>query len=158
MIKKEINQKINEFVEHNTDYKIKREKLVTIKGVGAITAIAFLAHCPELGTLSRQQIGALSGTCPYTKESGTTYMKGHIYGGRTELRRALYMSAQVSRRYDPEMYALYERLTNKGKPAKVALTAVMRKLLIRANSIMKKNVDYEVRGTLPPKVQQKKAA
>jgi len=155
---KTINQKINEFMVRNSEHAAKRDKLVTMKGIAAVTATSLLAHCPELGTLSRQEVGALSGTSPNTKQSGTTYIKEHIYGGRPELRRALYMSAQIARRYDPEMYALYERYINKGKPPKVAITAVMRKLLIRANSILKRRVDYEVRGTLPTKEKKPKKA
>ena len=155
---KTVNQQINEFMERNPEHAGKRDRLVTIKGVGAITATSFLAHCPELGTLSRQEIGALSGTAPHTKQSGTTYMKEHIHGGRPELRRSLYMSAQIAVRYDPEIKTLYERHISKGKPPKVAITAVMRKLLIRANSILKRRVDYEVRGTLPPKEKKPKKA
>ena len=153
------NQEINEFMERNEAHKGRRDRLITLKGVGAVTAVGLLAHCPELGKLSRQEIGALSGTCPYTKESGNTYMTEHICGGRPELRRTLYMAAQVARRYDPEMHRLYERLISKGKPTKIALVAVMRKLLIRANSTLKKENDYVVRGTLSSKVlSQKKVA
>lgn len=155
---KAVNQQINEFMVRNPEYAEKRDRLTTIKGVAAITATSLLAHCPELGTLSRQQVGAISGTAPCTKQSGTTYIKEHIQGGRHELRRTLYMSAQVARRHDPEMYGLYERLVSKGKPPKVAITAVMRKLLIRANSILKRRVDYEIRGTLPPKEKKLKKA
>lgn len=146
-----VNQQINEFMVRNPKHADRHSKLITMKGIAAITATSLLAHCPELGTLSRQQVGAISGTAPNTKQSGTTYMKEHIQGGRPELRRSLYMSAQIARRCDPEMHTLYERHISKGKPPKVAITAVMRKLLIRANSILKRCVDYEVRGTLPPK-------
>lgn len=153
---KEINQKINEFMMRNQGHAERRDRLVTMKGFAATSATNLLAHCPELGTLSRQEVGTLSGTCPNTKASGTTYMQEHIWGGRPELRRTLYMPALVASRLDPEMHALYERLISKGKSPKIALIAVMRKLLIRANSILKRRVDYEVRGTLPPKM--KKAA
>ena len=155
---KTVNQQINEFMVRNPEHAEKQRRLVTIKGIGAVTATSLLAHFSEIGTFSRQELGAISGTAPHTKQSGTTYMKEHIQGGRPELRRSLYMSAQIARRHDPEMHALYERHISKGKPPKVAITAVMRKLLIRANSILKRRVDYEVRGTPPFKDNQPKKA
>ena len=82
-------------------------------------------------------------------------MSEHIYGGRPEARRTLFMCAQVARKHNPEMGAFYERLLNKGKPSKAASTAVMHKLAIHANAILKHDVDYEVR-TPPP--EQKKVA
>jgi len=127
---KEVLQRINEFFLKHQDLAEQVELLITMKGVAKTTAIVFLAYCPELGTLSRKAAGVISGTAPCTRQSGSTYMGSHISGGRKELRNALYMAAMVAIRYDPEMYMLYDRLTHKGKPHKVALTAVMRHLFI----------------------------
>lgn len=151
---KQINQKINEFMLENDEFSEKLERLCTLKGVACTIAASLLAYCPELGTLSSKQVGALAGVVPYTKESGTTYMQEHIGGGRPRFRRALYMAAQVAVRYDPEMHAVYNRLITKGKTHKIAIVAVMRRLADRANSILKRRVNYEVRGELPLKVKK----
>lgn len=113
------------------------ETLDAIEGVGSRTALLILAHMPELGQLNRQQAAALAGLAPWTRESGT--MKGVrcIGGGRPEVRLALYMSALSAARFNPVLCAFYQRLIAKGKLPKVALTAVMRKLLIYMNHKLK---------------------
>ncbi len=150
-----INQQINEFLLRHLDHKHKVDRLCTIVGISTISAVNLLAHCPELGTLSKQQIGIIFGLCPNTKQSGTTYMCEHIYGGRSEARRTLFMCAQVARKYNSEMGMFCDRLLRKGKPPKVDLTAVMNKLAIHANAVLKHDVDYEVHT--PPPEQQKVA-
>ncbi len=104
-----------------------------IKGVGHRTAWLVLAHMPELGQLNRQEVAALAGLAPWTRESGT--MKGMrcIGGGRPEVRLALYMAALCAARCNPVLQPFYQRLRAKEKPAKVALTAVMRRLLVYMN-------------------------
>lgn len=113
------------------------ETLDAIEGVGSRTALLILAHMPELGQLNRQQAAALAGLAPWTRESGT--MKGVrcIGGGRPEVRLALYMSALSAARFNPVLRAFYQRLIAKGKLPKVALTAVMRKLLVYMNHKLK---------------------
>jgi len=113
------------------------ETLDAIEGVGSRTALLILAHMPELGQLNRQQTAALAGLAPWTRESGT--MKGVrcIGGGRPEVRLALYMSALSAARFNPVLRAFYQRLIAKGKLPKVALTAVMRKLLVYMNHKLK---------------------
>lgn len=151
---KEINQKINEFMLEEKKHKERLDLLTTIPGIGPITGATLLAYCPELGTLGDKQVGALAGLATCTRQSGTTYMRGHIGGGRKRLRNALFMCTLVAVRCDPEIRAFYERLKGQGKPFKVAITAVMRKLLIRANSVLKRRVSYQVRGTLPPRLKK----
>lgn len=151
---KSMNQNIKYFMSQNQEHAQRLALMMTIPGIAFITGTSFLAYCPELGTLSDKQAGALAGVVSYSKQSGTTYMQEHIGGGRKRLRRNLYQSGQVSRRHDPEMYALYERLKSKGKASKLAITAVMRHLFIRVNSVLKRRVNYEVRGQLPPKVKK----
>jgi transposase len=108
-----------------------------IRGVGPRTAWMVLAHMPELGQLNRQQVAALAGLAPWTRESGT--MKGMrcIGGGRPEVRLALYMAALSAARCNPVLRALYKHLRAKGKLPKVALTAVMRRLLTYMNHRIK---------------------
>ncbi len=111
--------------------------LDAIEGVGPRTALLVLAHLPELGQLNRRQVAALAGLAPWTRESGM--MKGIrcIGGGRPEVRRALYMSALSAVRCNAVLCAFYQRLRTKGKLPKVALTAVMRKLLVYMNQQLK---------------------
>jgi len=111
------------------------DALSGVKGVGTLTAIQMVARMPELGTLGRRKAAALAGLAPRTRESGQWQGKSFIGGGRKEVRTALFMSATVATRHNPEMKALYERLKATGKPHKVALTAVMRRLLCHLDSV-----------------------
>jgi len=111
------------------------EKLQAIKGVGMITAMAVLAELPELGTLNRHQAAALAGLAPHPRDSGQWHGRRTIGGGRAPVRRALYMAALVGARSNRRFKEFYQRLRAAGKPAKVALTAVMRKLVVLMNQI-----------------------
>jgi transposase len=113
------------------------QKLQTIKGVGALTALGVLAELPELGTLNRGQAAALAGLAPHPRESGQWHGRRTIGGGRPSVRRALYMAALVAARANQHFKAFYQRLRLAGKPAKVALTAVMRKLVVYMNHLLK---------------------
>lgn len=112
-------------------------KLEAITGVGAVTALSVLAELPELGTLNRGQAAALAGLAPHPRESGQWHGRRRIGGGRAAVRRALYMAAVVAARFNPPLKAFYQRLRDHGKPAKVALTAVMRKLIVLMNHLLK---------------------
>jgi transposase len=113
------------------------QRLLTIQGVGPRTAWQLLAAIPELGTLARGQTAALAGLAPYNHDSGPHRGQRHIAHGRTRARTALYMAALVAARYNPVLRPLYLRLRAAGKPAKVALTALMRKLAELANLLLK---------------------
>jgi transposase len=111
-----------------------------LPGVGFITAITVLCHMPELGELNRQQAGALAGLAPWVRQSGPWQGQRHIGGGRAVVRHALYMSAVVLARHkQTTLGKFYHHLRDQGKPAKVALTAVMRKLLVHMNQILKEH-------------------
>jgi transposase len=112
-------------------------RLAQVPGVGALTAATALALCPELGTLSRGQAAALLGVAPFNHDSGQLKGQRHIAGGRFRLRCALYMAALSAARANPILRAFYQRLRAAGKPAKLALTAVMRKLFILLNHLLK---------------------
>jgi len=113
------------------------QRLDEITGVGAITAMTVLAQLPELGQLNRGQVAALAGLAPYNRDSGQWAGQRRISGGRAAVRRGLYMAALSASRSNAILKAFYQRLTNVGKPAKVALTAVMRKLVILMNHLLK---------------------
>jgi transposase len=113
------------------------QKLEAITGVGTITALGVLAELPELGTLNRRQVAALAGLAPHPRESGQWQGRRTIGGGRAPVRRALYMAALVASRSNRQLKEFYQRLRSAGKPAKVALTAVMRKLIVLMNQILK---------------------
>lgn len=113
------------------------QKLEAITGVGMITALGVLAELPELGTLNRRQVAALAGLAPHPRESGQWHGRRSIGGGRASVRRALYMAALVAARSNRHLKGFYQRLRLAGKPAKVALTAVMRKLIVLMNHTLK---------------------
>ena len=106
------------------------------------TAALLLAQLPELGELNRREIAALVGVAPFNRDSGPMRGKRAIYGGRKPVRHGLYMAALVAVHHNPILRAFYLRLRAAGKPAKVALTATMRKLLIVLNSALKPDLSY----------------
>jgi transposase len=111
--------------------------LLEVKGVGLITALTLIARMPELGTLNRGQCGALAGLAPFDNDSGTYRGKRTIRGGRADVRRALYMAAVCAARFNPVLKRVYQRLIGAKKPFKVAIVAVMRKLLVYLNTLLK---------------------
>jgi transposase len=113
------------------------QRLEAITGVGSTTALGVLAELPELGTLNRRQAAALAGLAPHPRESGQWQGRRTIGGGRAAVRRALYMAALSASRSNRPLREFYQRLRTAGKPAKVALTAVMRKLVVLMNHILK---------------------
>lgn len=121
------------------DVDRRRVILESIRGFGETTAIALLADMPELGTLDEKQAAALAGLAPMTRQSGNWKGKSKVQGGRRQVRQTLFMPALVAARYNADMKARLESLTKAGKPAKVAITAVMRKLIILANALLRDN-------------------
>jgi transposase len=109
--------------------------LSTVKGVGPTTRATLIATLPELGRLSAREISALVGVAPFNRDSGRHRGKRTIFGGRVEVRRAIYMAALVATRHNEAIARFYQRLLAAGKPKKVALVACMRKLLVILNAI-----------------------
>jgi transposase len=109
--------------------------LVSIPGIAEATAFAMLIEMPELGTLDGKQAASLAGLAPVPRQSGK--WQGHecIRGGRAFLRRAIHMPALAAVRFNPDLKAKFDQLVGAGKPAKVALVAVMRKLVVLANAL-----------------------
>lgn len=120
-------------------FKQKAEILDSIPCVAPTTAYAMLIHMPELGTLSPAQAASLAGLAPIARDSGKSNGKRFIRGGRAHLRRALYMPIVAAIRFNPDLGAKYKALVAAGKPKKLALTAIMRKLVILANALLRDN-------------------
>lgn len=112
--------------------------LVSIPGVGALTAITMLIAMPGLGQLDKQ-VANPAGLAPQARDSGQHRGRRHIRGGRAILRQALYMPALVATRFNEDMKAKYQALVTAGKPPRVAITAVIRKLIIPANTLPRAN-------------------
>ena len=132
-----IDARIAGLIAQDQSLKEKAQKLTAIAGVGPRTAVLLLAQIPELGTLNRAQAAALAGLAPFNRDSGTFRGKRTIFGGRRALRCGLYMAALVAARHNLILRNFYQRLRKNGKPHKVALTAVMRKLLLALNHTLK---------------------
>jgi transposase len=115
----------------------KADILVSIPGIAKITAFAMLIEMPELGSLSGKQAASLAGLAPISRQSGKWQGKERIQGGRACLRRAIYLPAVVAARFNPDMKAKYHELIAKGKCKKLAITAVMRKLVVMANALLR---------------------
>jgi transposase len=113
------------------------ELLRSVPGIGPVLTTTLLANLPELGTLTHKQIAALVGVAPLNRDSGTLRGRRTVWGGRAQVRAALYMSAIVAARFNPIIRAFYQRLCAAGKAKKVALVACMRKLLIIINAMLK---------------------
>jgi transposase len=128
---------ITELLQAEPALAHKVARLCAVVGVGRITAVVLLATMSELGTLNRRQAAALVGVAPFNRDSGPR--RGHrlIGGGRSVARRALYMAALVAAFANPRFQVFYQRLIAAGKAPKVALVAVMRKLIILLNHVLK---------------------
>jgi transposase len=124
-------------------WRAKDDVLRSTPGVGPVLATTLVANLPELGTLSRQQIAALVGVAPLNRDSGTLRGRRRVWGGRAQVRTALYMAALTATRYNPVIRAFYARLCAAGKAKKVALTACMRKLLTILNSMVKHRTRWQ---------------
>jgi transposase len=121
----------------------KAARLQEVPGVGVITTSVLLAEMPELGTLPDEAAAALVGVAPYNSDSGPRAGTRQIAGGRATVRSALYMAALSATRHDPILKAFYQRLLIAGKKKMVALVAVMRKLIVLLNRILK-NPDFKL--------------
>lgn len=123
----------------------KSDLLHTIPGIGPVVATVLITDLPELGTLNRHQAGSIVGLAPHPQRSGTSVHGDHISGGRACVRTALYMAAVSATRCNPPFKAFYKRLIEDGKPRKVAIVAVARKLIVLANTIIKTDTPWNPR-------------
>lgn len=139
-------KKIDADIDKHLDahFSEQRKLLQGVKGVGAVTTVTLLAALPELGTLGRKPISKLAGIAPLADDSGKRRGARHIWGGRAEVRTALYMATLSAMRYNPVIAAFYKRLQAAGKPKKVAMVACMRKLLTILNAMLRDNAAWNV--------------
>ena len=133
----DLNMQMEQLVGEDSQLTEKLHQLCEVQGVGKTTAINLLAELPELGLLNRTRIASLAGLAPFNHDSGAGRGQRHIRGGRSQVRRALYMAAFTSIRCNPVLKPFYRQLRARGKSHRVAITAVMRKLLIHLNEIMR---------------------
>jgi transposase len=127
---------IDDAIAADAELARKRALLQSMPGIGPVASAAVLAWLGEAGRLPAGKIAALVGVAPFDDDSGRRRGQRHISGGRSGLRNVLYMAALVAARRNPVMHALYERLIGRGKPAKVALIAVLHKMLTRLNAML----------------------
>ena len=141
-----IDAELRDRIAASETLKARFDILLSIPGIGVTAALCLLIDMPELGALENKQAAALMGVAPMTRQSGTRPARAAIKGGRYNLRHSIYMPALVACRYNPDFKALYERLVTAGKPPKVAIIAVLRKITILANVLLKKNTKWTIMG------------
>lgn len=144
-----IETELRNTVQANQQLKRRFDILISIPGISTTTALSLIIELPELGDMSSAQTASLAGLAPMNQESGNWKGKSRIRGGRARLRQSLYMPALVATRYNPDMRIVYDRLVGSGKPAKVAITAVMRKMVVLANTLIRAGRKWEPRILAP---------
>jgi transposase len=133
----QLDRELDRTIRGNPEFAALSDTLESVPGVGPNTVRMIAATLPELGKLTRQKIAALVGIAPLNHDSGKTQGRRFCWGGRAEVRCVLYMAALSATRHNPVIRALYARLRAAGKPAKVALVACMRKLLVILNAMVR---------------------
>ena len=134
---KEVEARIRQHIESHAALQAKFVRLQQLQGCGPVLAATLLAHLPELGLLEDKQIAGLVGVAPHAQDSGDTMRPRHAHGGRVVVRNVLYMAALAATQHNPVLAAFYQRLLSEGKPAKVCLVAVMRKMIVVLNRLLK---------------------
>jgi transposase len=138
----EADDDLDDAIRQSPLWQAKAHLMMSIPGVGRVTATTLLAALPELGQLSRREISALVGVCPFNRDSGGHRGRRVIWGGRASVRAVLYMAALAASRHNPMIKAFYQKLLAAGKMKKVALVACMRKLLVILNAMVKSNTPW----------------
>jgi len=141
------NKQILKRIEADESLKTRFEMLLSIPGISTITAFTLLIEMPELGNLDHKAAAALSGLAPISRQSGKWKGRSFIQDGRSVVRKALYMPALVAMRFNPELAKKYQDFIQAGKMPKVAITAIMRKLIILANELLKNNRKWQQKTT-----------
>lgn len=139
---------LNDAIQRSEIWRAKDDLLAEVKGIGPVCRITLLALLPELGLLNRKQIAALVGLAPFNRDSG--YYRGtrRVWGGRSEVRKVLYMATlSAIRSHNEVVYSFYRRLKEQGKPGKVAVVACMRKLLTILNAMLRDQAHFRPQVT-----------
>jgi len=144
-------QDIERDVDKHLDrhFKDQRKLLASVSGVGAATTLALVAALPELGKLGRRAISKLVGIAPLANDSGQRKGQRHIWGGRAQVRTALYMATLSAMQHNPAIAPMYQRLIQAGKPRKVAMVACMRKLLVILNAMVRDGAVWDATRYAP---------
>jgi transposase len=140
----DVDGDLEDAIEASPAWRATDDLLQSVPGIGPIVSRTLIGELPELGLLNRKQIASLVGVAPHACDSGTLRGKRMVWGGRAPVRAALYMSAIVASRHNPVIRVFYQRLRAAGKPAKVALTACMRKLLIIVDAMLRNQTKWRV--------------
>lgn len=143
---KEIEKKMLELVKKDTEMQEKMAVMVDFKGIGETTALCLLATLPEIGQVDRKQVASLAGIAPHPNESGNFKGYRSVKGGRRNVRNALFMAALSAIRYNLQLKEFFDRLVANGKKRIVALTAVMRKMIVIINAKIRDNVFMKEHG------------
>lgn len=145
---RDLDQDLTGRLRQSALWREQEDLLQSVPGVGPSLTFALLAGLPELGTLTRRQIAALVGVAPLARDSGKWRGQRTCWGGRANVRTALYMPTLVAVRHNPVLRVFYQRLLEAGKPKKVALTACMRKLLTILNAMLRHRTPWEAQHAL----------
>lgn len=124
-------------IQNSSVWHERGQIIQSLPGAGPVLSVSLLAGVPELGNLNRRQVAALIGVAPLNRDSGKFRGRQCIWGGRANVRAALYMAAVTAMQHNPLIRVFYTRLIEKGKPFKVAITACIRKLLTIINTMIK---------------------
>lgn len=141
----EIEAQLQEAIANNAMWQERVDLLTTVPGVGKVVATTLVASLPELGQLPHKRISHLVGLAPLNRDSGKFRGQRHIWGGRSRVRCVLYMATLVAVRHNSVIRGFYQRLLDKGKLKKVALTACMHKLLIVLNAMLAQGQSWQPR-------------
>ena len=139
----DINRELDEAIRNSPVWREHEDLLRSVPGVGRVLASTLLGELPELGKLDRKQIAALVGVAPFNCDSGELRGKRTTWGGRSEVRRVLFMAAMAATRFNAPLKTFFRRLVDAGKPRKVALVAVMRKLLTILNAMLRDGLPWQ---------------
>lgn len=134
---KDLDKDLDSMIKNSPTFSDLNDLIQSVPGIGPNTANMIIACLPEVGGLNRHSVAALVGVAPLNRDSGKSQGRRFCWGGRSEVRAALYMAALVAARFNPVIKAIYLRLRAKGKPAKVALVACMRKILVILNAMVR---------------------
>lgn len=140
----QVDSEIKKTIDSDNDLSKKAAILASIPGIGQVTTAVLLADLPELGSATHKEIAALVGVAPYIRQSGPNRGSGWIGGGRTLVRKTIYMAALSATRCNSTVKKFYDRLRLAGKKPKVALVAVMRKMIIIINAMISKGESWQV--------------
>lgn len=140
-----LDKAIERIISEHSDLAHKRSRLMQIKGVGPVTTAMVIAELPELGKITDKQAASLAGVAPFVRDSGKFQGRRTVQGGRSQVRRSLFMAATSASRFNPFMKEFYQRLRLKGKAHHLAITAVMRKLITLMNRLIS-DPDFELKN------------